>query len=95
MIEITGLMASDETIERNRKRPEYGSNGRCVLCDAPIKNSAKAKAVLMHDGGATIVTDAEYDAANADPDRVAGQMGTQYIGSECFRKHKAVLGPYA
>lgn len=101
MLDITNLRNTD-AIERNRKRDPWrdGFAGPCLLCGAPVRDGSGVM-VHLHMGGGTIVTESEareWEAqCAADPDRGcdSGNLGGYPIGPECYRKHKAVIKPYA
>lgn len=82
------LPRSRELLERNAAKPE-GDHGRCIICNAPIRNPDRAKWVHEIDGGGTLRT--PDDPEPYDP---AGELGAQPVGPECYRKYRAILKPY-
>ncbi len=62
---------------------------QCCVCGKGIKEGKAAGWLHVHDGGASVVTEAE---AETMPE--AGDMGMQPIGADCLRKHKAALAAF-
>lgn len=92
MIAIADLRSTPAVITRNRRQFD-GICGRCILCDAPIRTAERCKYVRVHDGGMSIVTEAEAEARNL-AGKGGADCGAQPIGPECYRKHKIALAPY-
>ena len=89
------LIRNDAAIERNRRRQVgTGEHGTCLCCGADIKRPDRALYVYVHDGGCTIVTEAEAAERNSEPNGSSSDCGYHPIGPECARKHREELAPY-
>lgn len=86
-LEIKTIRSADYS----KNAAKCGEYEPCLICGKPIKQIAKY--VRVHDGGASIVTDEEAEARNAEG-RDCADFGVQLIGPECVRQHREALAPY-
>jgi hypothetical protein len=73
---------------RSRPKPYHVP---CLLCGRPV-HPERAPWVHLHQGGASLVTEAEAQQLNASGEE-GGDMLFFPIGPECWRKHPE-LHPY-
>lgn len=78
----------------SKNRERYGEGGKgyepCLCCGKwIIVGNCGVKWFHIHNGGASIVTEAE--AAKMDE---ASDLGCYPIGPDCYRKFKKLLKPY-
>jgi len=64
----------------------------CAVCDKPLNVTKHKLFVWVHEGGASVVTEAEGKELNA-AGRKGADMGLQPVGRDCLRKNPQ-LAPY-
>jgi hypothetical protein len=73
------------------------SVGPCLICGQDVKDGSKHYEAYMHDGGALLVTSAEYGAGvttDGEALEPGGAMGCQPIGLACYKHNAAKLAGY-
>jgi hypothetical protein len=78
--------------EQSSRGPK-GDESPCLICGRGIKRGTKALWVHLHDGGSSIVTEAEAAERNAKGE-AGGDMGAYPIGPDCYRRNRDALAPY-
>lgn len=78
--------------ERNATKRHRIDGYPCLVCGRPCSDNGKARWFYVHEGGAVIVTDAEYTALEVT--QPGAGCGAYPVGPDCYRKHKTALAPY-
>lgn len=90
---IDGLAFSGNRYHENSERVT-GDHWPCAICGRAVDTSRPRTAwIHVHNGGASIVTDAEAKALN-DAGEESADMSWYPVGPECMKRHPE-LKPYA
>jgi hypothetical protein len=89
MLDIRPLQSPDFSKNSSRVR---GEDYPCIVCGKACR-AKRTRYVYLHLGGTHVVTSAERDALNADPETAGGDMGSYPIGPDCI-KQNPVIQPY-
>jgi hypothetical protein len=89
---IDGLAFGTSQYHKNAERVN-GEKTPCAICGRAVNtDSSRTAWIHVHNGGASIVTEAEAKALN-DAGREAADMCFYPVGSDCLKRHPE-LGPY-